>query len=112
MDLVYMEGKQTKHAEFSYLVKKFISDAPGSRYRFVVGISHTMTEQQTALSVHFDPVEIFKMFKTSHWTKQTSPDITWLEVDSQDKKQTKTNKIIFLSVSLVWASLKSFFIFN
>ena len=72
-----------------YPITKFIADAPGSWDWCVDHISHTMTVHQTGVCL-FCLVEILNLFKTSHRTKQTSPDTARQGADSPDK--TDTNK--------------------
>ena len=83
------EGKQTKHAEFSYPVTKFIcSDARGSCDQFVERISDTMTVHQTGVSVRFVRWKFLNMLRTSHRKKRTSLGIVGQGADSPDKKRT------------------------
>ena len=70
-----IEGKQTKHAEFSYLVRKSISsDAQDSRDGFVERISHIMALHQTGISVRFVWWKVLNMLKILNRTKRTSRD--------------------------------------
>ena len=84
------EGKQTKHAEFNYLVTKFISSdtrgsCGGSHNPFVEHINPTMAIHQTGISVcfvqwnFFEPAQNFPMDET---------DIAGKEAGSLYKKQT------------------------
>ena len=69
------EEKQTKHAEFTYLLTKLISsDTPGSYDRFVEHRSHKMTVHQTGISDSFKmcggSFEHAQNFPQGHsWTK-------------------------------------------
>ena len=59
------ERKLTKHAEFGYLVTKFISsDTRDFSDRFVEHISHIMTIHQMGDSVRFVTWKVLKMLKT------------------------------------------------
>ena len=67
--------RETKHAEFGYMVTKFISsDGRGPRDRFVKRTTHKMTLHQTDVSVRFVRWKCLNMLKTFNWTVGT--DIT------------------------------------
>ena len=77
-----MEGKQTKHAEFSYPVTKFISDVEA----LSIGLYEMYKRHNGRTSNRC--LCFFNMLKTSHHMKQTSPYIIGQGPDSQDKKPT------------------------
>ena len=80
------EGKQTKHAEFSYLVTKSISsDAGDSHYRFVERI-----KQHNGLTSNgrLCPFCLVESFEHAQNFQLDETDITGQGTDSPDKKRT------------------------